>query len=160
MASDGDETDIFGVRVALSRNTALISARRDDIEGIGIDAGSAYIFERKNGIWTQKIKLITPDGKADDRYGRGVALNKDIAIISAMNHDSNGIDAGALYVYKKGSDGWAYSSKITAKVGSPKDRFGWNVGLSNRMALISTPNHYGKGIHTGAVFIQYLNTNN
>lgn len=34
MASDGANTDIFGVRVALSGDTALISARRDDIEDI------------------------------------------------------------------------------------------------------------------------------
>ncbi|MBO9490284.1 hypothetical protein J7384_07915 [Endozoicomonas sp. G2_1] len=101
IASDGSKTDIFGVRVAISENTALISARRDDVKNMGIDAGSAYIFERKGSIWTEKAKLISPDGKADDRFGRGVALSKDTAIISAMNHDSNGRDTGAVYVYKK-----------------------------------------------------------
>lgn len=160
MASDGNKTDIFGVRVAISENTALVSARRDDIEGIGKDAGSAYIFERKGRIWTQKIKLTSPDGKADDRYGRGVALNKDTAIISAMNHDSKGVDAGALYVYKKGASGWKYTSKITAKVSLPNDRFGWNVDLSKGMAVIATPNHNGTGMDSGAVFIQNLNINN
>jgi hypothetical protein len=41
MAADGGKTDIFGVRVALSGDTALISARRDDDEIMGVDAGSA-----------------------------------------------------------------------------------------------------------------------
>lgn len=159
MASDGSNTDIFGVRVAISGNTALISARRDDIEGVGVDAGSAYIFERRDGIWSQKIKLTSPDGKADDRFGRGVALNRRTAIISAMNHDSNGDDAGALYVYKRGSDGWNYTTKITAKTSFPNDRFGWNVGLSDGVAVISTPNHDAKGKDSGAVFIQDLNSN-
>lgn len=158
VASDGGKTDIFGVRVALSGNTALISARRDDTEELGIDAGSAYIFVRDGKTWQQHIKLTSPDGKADDRFGRGVALSKDTAIISAMNHDANGVDTGAVYVYKKGVEGWHYHSKITAKVSLPNDRFGWNLDLSDGVAVIATPNHDARGMDSGAVFIQNLNT--
>ena len=159
MASDGDNTDIFGVRVAISGDTALISARRDDIEGVGIDAGSAYIFERNGQTWTEKVKLTSPDGKADDRFGRDVALSKDTAILSAMNHDANGVDTGALYVYKKGDTGWKYTSKFTANISLPSDRFGWSVGLSGEKAVITAPNHNGIGMNSGAVFVQEVNTN-
>lgn len=158
MAHDAGDTDIFGVRVSLSGNTALISARRDDIEGMGVDAGSAYIFERHNGVWTQALKLTSPDGAADDRFGRGVALTNDTAIISAMNHDSIGKDTGALYVYRKGTEGWSYTSKVTAKVSSSNDKFGWNVALSDKFAVISTPFHGSNGKNSGAVFIHNLNT--
>ena len=158
MASDGGETDIFGVRVALSGNTALISARRDDIDEIGIDAGSAYIFVRDGRTWTQHIKLISPDGQADDRFGRGVALSGDTAIISAMNHDAEGTDTGALYVYKKDSGGWLYTSKFVAKSSMPNDKFGWSLGLSNGVAVVATPNHDAKGQEAGAVFVQELNS--
>ena len=99
MAEDASDTDIFGVRVAISGDTVLISARRDDNKH-GIDAGAAYIFVRYNGNWKQHKKLIAPDGQADDRFGRGVALAGDTAIISAMNHDANGKDTGAIYVYQ------------------------------------------------------------
>ena len=158
MASDGGKTDIFGVRVALSENTALISARRDDVEELGIDAGSAYIFKRDGSTWAEQVKLISPDGQADDRFGRGVALSGDIAIISAMNHDANGSNTGALYVYNKCADGWCYGSKFAAKSSVPEDRFGWNVALSNGVAVITTPNHDAKGQESGAVFIQDLNS--
>jgi hypothetical protein len=157
MASDGGETDIFGVRVALSGNTALVSARRDDTEELGIDAGSAYIFVRDGSTWTQQVKLTSPDGQADDRFGRGVALRGDTAIISAMNHDANGSNTGAVYVYKNGSSGWRYTSKFMAKSSMPDDKFGWNVGLSNGVAVVATPNHDAKGQESGAVFIQNLN---
>jgi len=156
MASDGGNTDIFGVRVSISQNTALISARRDDIDELGIDAGSAYIFVRDGSTWKQEVKLISPDGLADDRFGRGVALSGDTAIISAMNHDANGADAGALYVYKKGTDGWRYTSKVVANNGMPGDRFGWNVALSDDVAVIATPNHDTNGQESGAVYIQDL----
>jgi len=157
MAFDGGKTDIFGVRVALSENTALVSARRDNTEELGIDAGSAYIFVRDGSIWTQQVKLTSPDGQADDRFGRGVALSSDTAIISAMNHDANGSNTGALYVYKKGSVGWRYTSKLVAKSSMSDDKFGWNVGLSNGVAIVATPNHDAQGQESGAVFIQDLN---
>lgn len=196
MADDGAHTDIFGVRVALFGNTALISARRDDIEGVGKDAGSAYIFERtvttekgrigettatkkevekktKEGVrktetekeewkataqWTQTQKLTAPDGNADDRFARGVALNENTAIISAMHHDAKGENAGALYVFKKQHKQWHFSSKITAQDGLPQDRFGWNVALSNQTAIIAAPHRDDNGNASGAVYMLDLNT--
>ncbi|REL27258.1 hypothetical protein DXX93_12235 [Thalassotalea euphylliae] len=156
MASDGGKTDIFGVRVAISGDTALISARRDDIDSLGVDAGSAYIFVREGKAWTEQVKLTSPDGRADDRFGRGVALSGDTAIISAMNHDANGKDTGAVYVYNKGSDGWRYTNKIIAKQSTAGDKFGWNLDLSHGIAVITTPYHAAKGNESGAVFIQEL----
>ena len=166
MADDGGHTDIFGVRVALFGNTALISARRDDIEGVGKDAGSAYIFERAliserasgkvKGQWTQTQKLTAPDGNADDRFARGVALNENTAIISAMHHDAKGENAGALYVFKKHDKQWHFSNKITAKDGLPQDRFGWNVALSKQTALVAAPHRDDNGNASGAAYLVEL----
>jgi hypothetical protein len=156
MAEDGANTDIFGVRVALFGDTALISARRDDIEGVGADAGSAYIFERRKDKWTQTQKLVAPDGKADDRFARGVALNKDTALISAMHHDANGINAGALYVFKKQLGQWRFTSKVVASDGTSEDRFGWNVALTDKTAIIASPHHDENGNASGAAYIQDL----
>ncbi|CAM4021771.1 FG-GAP repeat protein [Pseudoalteromonas byunsanensis] len=153
MASDGANTDIFGVRVALFGDTALISARRDDIEGIGTDAGSAYIFERAKGKWSQTQKLIAPDGKADDRFARGVALYQDTALISAMHHDAKADNAGALYVFKKQQGLWRYTSKILANDGAPEDRFGWNLALTKQSAIIGAPHRDDNGNASGAAYI-------
>ncbi|MBD1584081.1 FG-GAP repeat protein [Pseudoalteromonas sp. S16_S37] len=153
MANDGANTDIFGVRVALYGDTALISARRDDIEGVGKDAGSAYIFERTEGQWTQTQKLLAPDGKADNRFARGVALGKDTAIISAMHHDAKGDNAGALYVFKKQQGQWRYTSTVVANDGVAEDRFGWNVALANNTAIIAVPHRDDNGNSSGAAYV-------
>lgn len=153
MAKDGANTDIFGVRVALFGDTALISARRDDLEGVGADAGSAYIFERTKDKWTQTQKLVAPDGKADDRFARGVALNKETALISAMHHDAIGNNAGALYVFKKQLGQWRYTSKMVASDGVPEDRFGWNIALTNKTAIIAAPHRDDNGDASGAAYI-------
>jgi len=158
-ASDGANTDIFGVRVALSGDTALISARRDDIERVGVDAGSAYIFERHNGKWTQKQKLLAPDGNADDRFARGVALQNNTAIISAMHHDANGENTGALYVYTQSKGQWAFASKLIAPEGKPQDRYGWNVSLSGSRAMVAAPHRDDNGNNSGAVYVLDLKSN-
>ena len=153
VAKDGANTDIFGVRVALFGDTALISARRDDLEGVGTDAGAAYIFERTKDTWTQTQKLVGPDGKADDRFARGVALNKDTALITAMHHDANGNNAGALYVFKKQQGEWRYTSKIVANDGMAEDRFGWNIALTNKTAIIAVPHRDDNGNASGAAYV-------
>lgn len=153
MAQDGANADIFGVRVALSGDTALISARRADVDGMGKDAGAAYLFERTEGKWTQIQKLVAPDGKADDRFARGVALNKDTAIISAMHHDAIANNAGALYVFKKQLGQWRYTATIAASDAVAEDRFGWNVALSNNTAIIAVPHRNDNGNASGAAYI-------
>lgn len=156
VASDAGKTDIFGVRVAISGDSALISARRDDIDGIGMDAGSAYMFVRQGSHWKQQLKLTAPDAAADDRFGRGVALDGDTAIISAMNHDASGSDTGALYVYKKDSGSWRFSAKLVVPAAQAGDQFGWNVALSADIAVMTSPQHQAKALKSGAVYIQSL----
>ena len=153
MADDGADTDIFGVRVALIGDTALISARRDDVEGIGKDAGSAYIFERTKGSWTQTQKLVAPDAKAGDRFANGVALSQDTALISAIQHDAKANNAGAVYLFKKQQGQWRFSSKIVAGDGAPEDRFGWNVALSDKSAIIAVPHRSDNGSASGAAYV-------
>lgn len=153
MADDGANTDIFGVRVALSGDTALISARRDDIEGVGTDAGSAYIFERTDESWVQTQKLVAPDGRADDRFARGVALHQETAIISAMHQDDAGQNAGAVYVFKRQQGQWRFSSKVLAHDARPDDRFGWNVAVSGNTAIIATPHRDDNGDASGAAYV-------
>jgi len=51
IAVDGATNDFFGYSVALSGDTAVIGAARDDDKGI--DSGSAYVFTRSGSTWSQ-----------------------------------------------------------------------------------------------------------
>ncbi len=152
-AADGAQTDIFGVRVALSGDTALISARRDDHEAIGVDAGSAYIFTRTGNIWRQQSKLTAPDGKADDRFGRDIGLSGDTALIGAMHRDDRGINSGSAYVFKRSGNDWKLQAKHTAADGAAGDLFGWSVALSKNAALIAATRNDDNGIAAGSAYI-------
>ena len=153
MAADGGKTDIFGVRVALSGDTALISARRDDDDEMGVDAGSAYVFTRTGTAWQQQAKITAPDGAEDDRFGRGVALSGDTALISAMHQDDKGANSGSAYVFTRTGNTWSHQANLTADDAASGDVFGWSVALSNGNALIGATRNDDKGKESGSAYI-------
>ena len=156
-AADGAETDIFGVRVALSGDTILISARRDDDDVMGIDAGSAYIFTRTGTTWQQQIKLTASDGAADDRFGRSVALVADTAVIGAMFQDDKGNNSGSAYVFTRSGTTWSQQVKLTAADGAEGDVFGWSVALSDDTAVITATRDDDKGNESGSAYVFEIN---
>ena len=156
-AADGEETDIFGVRVALSGDTVLISARRDDDDVMGIDAGSAYIFTRTGTTWQQQIKLTASDGAADDRFGRSVALVADTAVIGAMFQDDKGDNSGSAYVFTRSRTTWSQQVKLTAADGAEGDVFGWSVALSDDTAVIAATRDDDKGDESGSAYVFEIN---
>ncbi len=156
-AKDGAEIDIFGVRVALSGDTALISARRDDDDVMGVDAGSAYIFIRTDTTWRQQAKLTAADGAADDRFGRDVALAGDTAVIGAMFQDDKGENAGSAYVFARTGSSWNEQAKLTAADGAEGDVFGFSIALSGDTAVIGAARSDDKGAETGSAYIFNIN---
>ena len=152
-AADGEETDIFGVRVALSGDTVLISARRDDDDVMGIDAGSAYVFTRTGTRWEQQVKLTASDGAADDRFGRSVALVGDTAVIGAMFQDDKGDKSGSAYVFTRSGSTWSQQAKLTAADGAVGDVFGWSVALSGNTAVIGAARDDDNGNDSGSVYV-------
>ncbi len=158
-ANDGAEGDLFGVRVALEKDTALISARRDDDNIMGVDSGSAYIFTRTGNSWSQQAKLTAPDGAKDDRFGRSVALSGDNVLIGAMFQDEQGENSGSAYLFRRSGRTWNFKTQLMPKDGSKGDVFGWNVALWNNTALISANRDNDKGENSGSAYIFDLKKN-
>ncbi len=82
VASDGAAFDRFGWSVAVSNGVVAVGAREDDTI-VGPDAGSAYIFTRLGGGWTQRQKLAPTDTFNGDRFGSGVALSFGHLVVGA-----------------------------------------------------------------------------
>ena len=47
------------------------------------DSGSAYVYVRSNGVWSEQQKLTASDGAPDDRFGSSVSISGDTAVIGA-----------------------------------------------------------------------------
>ncbi|MDQ3646170.1 MAG: FG-GAP repeat protein [Actinomycetota bacterium] len=137
VASDGAALDRFSYNaVAVSGGTALVGSMWDDV-GVNPDQGSAYIFTRSGGTWTQQAKLTASDGLPLDNFGFSVALSGDTAVIGAY-WDDVGVnpDQGSAYVFTREGGTWTEQAKLTAPRGVPLQEFGHSVALSDDTILV------------------------
>jgi hypothetical protein len=133
-ASDGAQYDQFGSSVSISGDTAVIGALAD--EDNGTISGSAYVYVRSNGVWTEQQKLTASDGEQYDYFGTSVSISGDTAVIGAYRDDDNGSNSGSAYVYVRSNGVWSEQQKLTASDGAPDDYFGFTVSISGDTAVM------------------------
>jgi hypothetical protein len=136
----------FGSSVALDGETALIGCPDDGDNGYG--SGSAYLFGRTAGAWTQLAKLLPADGSSSDHFGQSVALDGDTALIGA-----SGDAAGSVYVCTRAGEVWTETVKLLADDGAAGDGFGARVALDGDTAVIGASGDDDHGENSGAAYV-------
>ncbi|MFC2041905.1 FG-GAP repeat protein, partial [Chloroflexota bacterium] len=142
-AGDGSVEDWFGLSLAISGDTAVVGAYRDDDNGS--DSGSAYVFVRSGTSWTQQAKLTASDGAGDDWFGSSVAISGDTAVVGAFYDDDNGADSGSAYVFVRSGTNWTQQAKLTASDGAAEDLFGSSVAISGDTAVVGADGNDDNG---------------
>jgi hypothetical protein len=130
-ASDAAAGDLFGSAVAVSEDAALVGAYGDDTA-----TGSAYLFTRSGGTWTQDQKLAASDAATGDAFGYSVALDGNYALIGAYQDDDGGADSGSAYVFYNNGTSWVEQAKLTASDAATGDLFGHSVAVDGDTALV------------------------
>jgi hypothetical protein len=132
---DGKAGDYFGDSVALSHSgdTALVGASEDQIGG-NAGQGSAYVFVRQLGVWSQQAKLVDlVHGGAGDNFGYAVSLGGDgsTALVGAPQNKVGGNEGqGTAYVFVRQAEAWNQQARLADLVGGSKwDSFGVSVAL-------------------------------
>jgi hypothetical protein len=152
--SDAVASQYLGISVSLSDegDTALVGAH-------GGGAGSAYVFARSGGSWSQQWKMIAADGATMDRFGAAVSLSGDgsAAIVGAPNDDTSaGADAGSAYVFVRSGATWSQQAKLTANDAAMMDQFGSAVKVdgSGSTALVGAPlGDTPSGANAGSAYV-------
>ena len=126
---------------------------------MGVDSGSAYVFVREDGHWRQQAKLTAPDGAANDRFANDVAIDGDVALLSAMLHDGQAEDAGAAYVFTRTGEKWEFRAKHLAADGLDGDALGGSVALSGNSAIIGASRADHESENAGAVYAFRVDAN-
>ena len=163
-ASDGAQDDYFGYSVSIDGDTAVIGAWRDDDDGNGSDSGSAYVYVRTNGVWSEQAKLTASDGTAGDNFGTSVSIDGDTAVIGAYADDNDndndyGSDfSGSAYVYVRSNGVWSEQAKLSASDGDFEDLFGWSVSISGDTAVIAVMQDDDNGFNSGSAYV-YVRSN-
>ena len=135
-ASDATALESFGSSIAISGETAVISAPFSDSLGNG--SGAAYLFDRQaDGSWVETQKLLPPDLEPGDRFGNDVSIRGELLLIAAEEAHDAGNDAGAVYVFQRQFGSWVQIQKILASDASNKANFGHQLFLSSDRAVVT-----------------------
>ena len=108
--------------------------------------------------WNQTQKLTADDGVFDDRFGVGVSLSGDRALIGADQDDGIDRNSGSAYIFDFDGTSWNQSQKLTASDEAAEDRFGFEVSISGDLALIGARRNSENGDESGAYVFYFDGT--
>ncbi len=142
-ASDAAPGNSFGSYVSISGDTVIVGSPGDD-DG-GIESGSAYVFVKPAGGWTnahEDAKLTASDATELDRFGFSVSISEDTAIVGAAFNNYTckiqfcGSGFGSAYVFTRSGDVWTEQAKLKSSDGAQPDRFGNSVSISGDTVIV------------------------
>ncbi len=143
------EGDWMGEAVAIDGDTIVLGTRRDS--DAGTESGSAYVFARSGGSWSEQAKLTASDAAAQDRFGTSVSVSGDTVIVGAPGQEDDArTDAGAAYVFVRSGLSWSQQAKLKASDGELGDVFGQSVSVDGDTAVIGAFRHGGTGAPGGS----------
>jgi hypothetical protein len=150
-ASDGAWEDQFGISVAVDGDTVVIGADLDDDNGS--DSGSAYVFTRSGGVWTEQQKLTASDGATDYEFGLSVAVSGDSVVIGAWLDNDGGDESGSAYLFARSAGTWTEQQKLTTSDAAAFDHFGQAIAVDGTTAVIGATRDDDNGSASGSAYV-------
>jgi hypothetical protein len=152
LASDGADADGFGASLAVSGDFVAVGTPHDDRDGIH-DAGTVSIFTVREGEWRRETLLGAANPTASEWFGNAVAMSGPLLAIGAYGDDARGMNAGAVHVWRRGSEGWKAEVRLEAEDGAAGDWFGFALDLHDDRLAIGAPRDDRSGESAGCVRI-------
>jgi hypothetical protein len=126
-------------------------------------SGAVYVYTRSGSTWSAPVYIKADNigtGNGYDEFGASVALSADGTVLavgapgessgSRVAPDETAIEAGAVYVYVRGTDGsWSGPQYLKASNPDAGDRFGSSVALSSDGTVLAVGAPYEDSGTTG-----------
>jgi len=158
--SDNGAERGFGIAVALNADAtiALVGSHQTPSGGYASSGGTAYLFQKINGTWTQ-IQKIPPHQFLNGAqfFSVSVAMTPDASfcLIGAMLDSVNGIASGSVNYYKMVNGLLVFVQTFIPNSQIANVYFGRACAISadGTIALIGESSNSDKGSTAGAVYI-------
>jgi hypothetical protein len=171
-AANGTAGDFFGTSVALAEpvdaagaigpegGLALCGSIFDAPDGL-VKRGSATLFRRTKGAWTERATLVAADSAAGDECGVSVALGSggalgvSLALVGGFKHDTAGAaDAGRVWAWSIDATGTALPAwSLTAPTAGIGDAFGHASALDSATLAVGAYATDGAAPNQGALHL-------
>ena len=157
-ASTSLQLAYLGYSLAVDGDTVLVGAYGDDTVFGELGSGSAYVFDKPPGGWTdgnETAKLTASDRQPSGYFGFSVALDGDTAVIGARQHNDpvTGAGSGAAYVFTRESGVWGEKAKLTASDAAAGDNFGVSVAVEDDTVVVGSWQDDDNGRNSGSAYV-------
>jgi hypothetical protein len=142
--TDGGADDVFGLRVAIAGDTAVVGS---PFHRVGLsNQGAAYVFVKPFRGWFnsgQTAELTASDGITNDMFGGSVAISGDTILVGAPTRQIGANQAqGAAYLFAKPPSGWVNGTQgavVSSSDGGAGDLLGEAVAMSGSTVFAGAP---------------------
>ena len=149
---DREDDDLFGNSVSLSTDRLAVGALKD--EATVTNSGAAYVFAFEGTDWTEEAMLTASDAHGNQYFGWSVSLSGDTLLVGAVWDNGAASNAGAAYVFERGTSGWSETAKLTVPGLAADDHFGGSVVVVGDTAVVGGPDMDGAaGASQGRAFV-------
>lgn len=116
----------FGAAVSLNHDGTVCGIGTSDMSA-AYSPGSAYVFVKSGGVWSQQTKIDPPDGIHGGYFGRFLSISGDgntlaVSAIGSVNMP---------YIYVRSGSDWNLQSRLVLDGGYGISAVGWNITLSS-----------------------------
>lgn len=156
--TDGYGDDHFGEHVGINGDTVVIGVPDADIgppPTPNIGQGSAYVFVRSSGVWSQQQKILGP--ATEDGFAETVAIDGETVALANTNYFDAGspdFSQGAVYVFTRTAAVWSQQQTLTASDRYFTDRFGNSIDIEgDKIVVGASLANIGAVLDQGAAYV-------
>lgn len=126
---DGLAGAFFGFSVDIDNGVIAVGSPARDYNGL-VNCGSVHVFEPSGSNQWIEIHQLTGGAKANDHFGRSVALTSSWLAAGADGSD-NPDNGGSVYLYALDGQHWVLRDTLTQDDGAGEnDRLGWPLAMT------------------------------
>jgi hypothetical protein len=140
----------------VSGDTIVIGAREDHIGPLE-EVGSAYVFVRNGGVWTEQTHIVV-NSVEYGQFASAVDIDDDTLVLGPFRDNATGapVGGGAL-VYVRNAGVWAQQAILSAPDGANADGFGRSVAIDGNTIVVgasSDSTSAGSGVGSAHAFVR------
>lgn len=157
LASDAALGDALGTSVAIDGDVIVAGAASRDTGGLD-RAGAAYVFEKPVGGWSGTLNedALLVNATPFFRNNLGSSVSVDGGTIAVGADQTNGSNAGRIYIFEEPGGGWSGNLNEQATLlasGPGQKHLGTSVSISGDSVLGGADIDSENGTYAGAAFV-------